>query len=103
MIQIFEKYFKDQREAQQLILDRLAEFESAIRYDYIPGIEMLIEVLQRNGVRMAVVTSSDQAKMTHVHQAHLHTASFFIVILFADLSTTVEIRKPPGLPSTAPT
>ena len=85
LIQIFEKYFKDQREAQQLILDRLAEFESAMRYDYIPGIEMLIEVLQRNGVRMAVVTSSDQAKMTHVHRAHPELGQIFEHILTAEM------------------
>ena len=61
LIQIFEKYFKDQREAQQLILDRLAEFESAVRYDYIPGIE------------------------THVHQAHPELGQIFEHILTAEM------------------
>ena len=56
-----------------------------MRYDYIPGIEMLIEVLQRNGVRMAVVTSSDQAKMTHVHRAHPELGQIFEHILTAEM------------------
>ena len=85
LIQIFEKYFKDQPEAQQLILDRLVEFEGSMHYDYISGIETLLESLRLNRVRKAVVTSSNHTKMTYVHRARPELARIFEHILTAEM------------------
>lgn len=41
------------------------EYESKMNYDFFPGALAFILDLKRNGVRTAVVTSSDQKKMAH--------------------------------------
>jgi beta-phosphoglucomutase len=39
-------------------------------YEYIPGVEAFIAELRRHGVKIAVVTSSNEEKMQNVYNAH---------------------------------
>lgn len=70
LTQIYDKYFGDKPDAQQEITAGLNVFEKEMSYEYIPGIEAFIADLRRNGVKIAVVTSSNEEKMQNVYNAH---------------------------------
>jgi HAD superfamily hydrolase (TIGR01509 family) len=54
-------------------------------YEYIPGAREFIEELKRNGVRMAVVTSSNEEKMKNVYRTHPEFTSYFDEILTGEM------------------
>ena len=70
LLQIYEKYFSDQPEAQLEISAELYVYEQKMSYEYIPGVEAFIADLRRNGAKIAVVTSSNEEKMANVYNAH---------------------------------
>ncbi|WP_242357882.1 HAD family hydrolase [Bacteroides acidifaciens] len=70
LTQIYEKYFPTLPEAQQEITAKLNVFEKQMFYEYIPGVEAFIADLHRHGVKIAVVTSSNEEKMQNVYNAH---------------------------------
>lgn len=70
LAQIYEKYFSDKMEAQQQITLSLNRFEKEMSYQYIAGVEDFIADLHRHGVKIAIVTSSNEEKMQNVYNAH---------------------------------
>lgn len=70
LTQIYEKYFSALPEAQQEITALLNVFEKKMSYEYIPGVKAFIADLHRHGVKIAVVTSSNEEKMQNVYNAH---------------------------------
>lgn len=70
LTQIYEKYFPVLPEAQREITTKLNVFEKQMSYEYIPGVEAFIADLHRHGVKIAVVTSSNEEKMQNVYNAH---------------------------------
>lgn len=70
LTQIYDKHFSDKPEAQQEITAGLNVFEQQMSYEYIPGVEAFLAELRRNGVKIAVVTSSNEEKMQNVYNAH---------------------------------
>lgn len=70
LTQIYDNYFSDKPEAQQEITAGLNVFEQQMSYEYIPGVEAFITELRRSGVKIAVVTSSNEEKMQNVYNAH---------------------------------
>lgn len=70
LAQIYEKYFADLPEARREISADLSVFEKEMSYEYIPGVESFIADLRHNGVKVAVVTSSNEEKMQNVYNAH---------------------------------
>ena len=60
LTQIYDKYFSDQPEAQQEITAGLNVFEKSMSYEYISGVEAFIANLRNHGVKIAVVTSSNE-------------------------------------------
>ncbi|WP_294474545.1 HAD family phosphatase [uncultured Bacteroides sp.] len=70
LTQIYDKYFGDKPDARQEITAGLNVFEKEMSYEYIPGVEAFIADLRRNGVKIAVVTSSNEEKMQNVYNAH---------------------------------
>lgn len=70
LTQIYDNYFSDKPQAQQEITARLNVYEKQMSYEYIPGVEAFIADLRRNGVKIAVVTSSNEEKMQNVYNAH---------------------------------
>lgn len=67
---IFETYFHDMESEQAEILPQLTEFEADMSYDYVPGVYGFMQKLKAAGVPMAIVTSSNDAKMANVYKAH---------------------------------
>ncbi|MDE6988970.1 MAG: HAD family hydrolase, partial [Bacteroides acidifaciens] len=60
LTQTYEKYFLALPEAQREITAKLNVFEKQMSYEYIPGVEAFIADLHRHGVKIAVVTSSNE-------------------------------------------
>lgn len=87
LFQIFEKYFSGKTEIQQEIIKSLDEWEYNMSYDFIPGIIDFLESLRKNNVKMAVVTSSNDAKMENLYRAHPEIKSYLDAVVTADKIT----------------
>ena len=84
LTQIYDRVFADLPDEQPLITQRLDEYELQMTYDYIPGARAFIENLRQQGIKTAVVTSSNQPKMRNVHRAHPELTELFDAILTAE-------------------
>lgn len=85
LAQIYNKHFQDKEETQQQISADLSEFEYKMSYEYVPGVQEFLLDLHRNGVGIAVVTSSDEDKMENVYRIHPEFKSQFDFILTAGM------------------
>ena len=79
--QIFEKHFPGMEEEQKRLSDLVADLESNMVYDYIPGAFEFMSSLKAAGIPMAIVTSSGKAKMEQVLQAHPELDALVDVVL----------------------
>ena len=70
LIQIFEKYFEGMDAQKAEIVPRLNEFERTMPFEYIPGALEFMKKLKKAGVPIAIVTSSNDAKMEKVYKVH---------------------------------
>ena len=70
LIQIFGKYFDGMTKEQEEIVPMLNEFERNMTYGYIPGAEEFMKELKDAGIPMAIVTSSNDIKMSNAYKAH---------------------------------
>ena len=84
LVQIYDRFFAGMEQAQRDITLRLDEFERKMSYDYIKGVESFIKDLRANGVKTAVVTSSNQAKMENVYKSHPEFMSYFDIVLTSE-------------------
>lgn len=85
--QIYNKYFKDQKDIQDKITKELNIFESKMEYQYIDGVINFFKDLKKNKVKMAIVTSSNDEKMKSVYLRHPELKGFFDCIITADKIT----------------
>lgn len=83
--QIYEKYFEGMEDVQHQIRVDLDLYEQNMSYQYIPGLVTFLDDLRRHGVKMAIVTSSNQKKMQNVYRVHPDLQSHFDKIITADL------------------
>lgn len=65
---ILDTYFKGQTELQKHIIEELYEFEKNMSYAPIPGVMEFMKQLKAASVPIAVVTSSNKAKMENVYR-----------------------------------
>lgn len=84
LVQIYDRYFGGEMEKQQTITKGLDEFERSMDYAFIPGFNEFIQKLRENGIKTAVVTSSNIAKMENVYRAHPDFKSLFDAILTSE-------------------
>lgn len=70
LIQIFCGYFDGMLKEQEEIVHDLNAFEQQMSYDYIPGALEFLQDLKNRGIRTAIVTSSNDIKMSNVYAAH---------------------------------
>lgn len=85
LTQIYDKYFSGNLKGKQpLITERLNHFEHNMRFDYIAGFEDFVSNLHLNGVKTAVVTSSNTCKMESVYAKQPHFKQLFDAILTAE-------------------
>lgn len=83
LVQIFDQYFPDAkiREEIKIMLD---EYEAEMRYEFVAGAREFIEDIKAHGVKCAVVTSSNQIKMTSVARKMPEFNAIFDRILTAE-------------------
>lgn len=84
LVQIFEKHFAGMDEDQKQITEDLNRYESQMKYEYLPGIEAFLKDLRNHGVKIALVTSSNNQKMSVVYNAQPGFKAYFDRILTAN-------------------
>lgn len=85
LVQIYDAWFSGPlAERQAEITERLNRFEQQMSYDYIAGFVEYITELRKNGVKTAVVTSSNQPKMEAVYQSRPEFKGMFDAILTSE-------------------
>ncbi|MBR1545371.1 MAG: HAD family phosphatase [Prevotella sp.] len=90
--QIYDLWFNGElTEIRPLLTQRLNAFERDMDYLYIAGFEGFVTDLRKQGVKTAVVTSSNQEKMQSVYRKHPEFKSLFDAIL---TSEDFEYSKP---------
>ena len=72
LMYIYDTFFPGMTKEREEITAGLDRFEQDMSYDFIPGVEEFIADLHRNGVKMAVVTSSNDKKMEAVYLSLIH-------------------------------
>lgn len=63
-------HFDGVSKSKDEIIKELYEYERNMSYDYIPGADEFMKDLHARGIPMAIVTSSNDAKMVNVRKAH---------------------------------
>lgn len=84
LVQIFDKWFKEQDALQQMLVEKLNDFEMNMDYQYIPGVLGFLSELRSCNVRTAVVTSSNLDKMSNVYKVHPEFKANFDRILTSE-------------------
>lgn len=80
---IFANYFPDPQWQEEITRELIA-WEAQMRYEFYPGALSFIQDLKRNGVKCAVVTSSDQTKLASVRKQIPQLDDLFDRILTAE-------------------
>lgn len=85
LVQIYDAWFSGPLEGQQAVITaRLDDFERQMSYDYIEGFEDYIRSLRQQGVKTAVLTSSNQPKMEAVYAKRPEFKTLFDAILTSE-------------------
>ena len=83
--QIFDRAWTGPLEKErQHVVERLDAFEAQMRLDYVEGFVPLLNSLRSHGVKTAVVTSSNQQKMSNVYSKHPEFRPMFDAILTSE-------------------
>lgn len=80
---ILATYYPDP-EIRAKVEARLYEEEEKIKYKLIPGAERLLDDIKRLGVPVALVTSSNDIKMSHLWSQHPELKDMFDAIVTGD-------------------
>ena len=83
--QIYDTWFNGNlKEIRPLLTERLNDYEAQMDYIYVPGFEAFVASLREEGVKTAVVTSSNQPKMEAVYRSHPEFRDLFDAILTSE-------------------
>ena len=83
LVKILGDYFPEENE-RKAITDAINDFERNMSYPFVPGVENYIKSLKSNGIRTAVVTSSNLLKMENVYRCHPGFKEMFDIILTSE-------------------
>ena len=85
LVQIYDAWFSGPLQSKQaLITSRLDAYERQMTYDYVAGFQSFVANLRQQGVKTAVVTSSNREKMSAVYASHPEFQSLFDAILTSE-------------------
>ena len=84
LTQLYERYFLHPSELQLQITRELNEFETRMQFEYSPGVVDFMKELREKGVKIAIVTSSNDKKMANAYRAHPELLTLVDEILTAD-------------------
>ena len=83
--QIYDTWFDGElRAVRPLLTNRLNAFEYQMQFLYVDGFEQFIASLRKQGVKTAVVTSSNHQKMESVYRQHPEFKAMFDAILTSE-------------------
>lgn len=85
--ELYKNYFGEVEGLQDHITQKLLEFEGQMHFEYIAGAAEFIRELRERGVRLAIVTSSNDAKMANAYREHPEILSMVDAIITADRVT----------------
>ena len=83
LVKILGDYFPEENE-RKAITEAINDFERNMSYPFVPGVENYIKSLKSNGIRTAVVTSSNLLKMENVYRCHPGFREMFDMILTSE-------------------
>ena len=84
LTQIYNHYFAGQPDQQAEITRRLDAYEQQMPYIYVDGFVDFLKQLKQNGVKTALVTSSNKAKMENVYHQHPMFKQLFDAVFTAE-------------------
>lgn len=85
LVQIYDAWFSGELQGKQAVItERLNLYEQQMDYIYVPGFEDYVKKLRTQGVKTAVVTSSNRIKMEAVYQRHPEFKGLFDAILTSE-------------------
>ena len=89
LTQILSAYFADEAIARQVV-EQLNDFETRMSYPYVEGAIDFVSELRKAGIPMAIVTSSNKAKMECLYQQHPEFSQLFDRIFTQALGLTAK-------------
>ena len=84
LIQIYSQFFLQPEGLQSEITRELLDYETRMSFEFIPGVVDFMKELRLKGVKIAIVTSSNDQKMANAHRALPELKSMVDYIVTAD-------------------
>ncbi|MBQ9193901.1 MAG: HAD family phosphatase [Bacteroidales bacterium] len=85
LTQIYDKWFSGPLDTErEALTERLDAFEAQMDFPYVKGAPEFVRALREKGLRTAVVTSSNHAKMQNVFHSHPEFTALFDRIVTAE-------------------
>lgn len=82
--EIYDKFFNGKLDLQKKISQELDAFEQEMSFFYVNGFREFLADIKNNGMKVAVVTSSNKAKMSQVFSQHTDFKTLFDIILTSE-------------------
>lgn len=93
LTQILERYFPE--EVREEVVEKLNQYERAMRYEIFPEVRDYLEGLRSRGVKCAIVTSSNLEKMDNLWTQQPWLREYFDVVITDE---DVTLSKPDPQP-----
>ena len=87
LIQIYKQFFREPEGLQDEITRQLLDYELTMHFEYIDGVVDFMKELREIGVKLAIVTSSNDAKMANAYREHPELKTMVDFIVTADRVT----------------
>ena len=87
LIQIYKQFFREPESLQDEITRQLLDYELTMHFEYIDGVVDFMKELREKGVKLAIVTSSNDAKMANAYREHPELKTMVDYIVTADRVT----------------
>ena len=87
LIQIYKQFFREPESLQDEITRHLLDYELTMHFEYIDGVVDFMKELREKGVKLAIVTSSNDAKMANAYREHPELKTIVDYIVTADRVT----------------
>jgi HAD superfamily hydrolase (TIGR01509 family) len=87
LIQIYKQFFCEPEGLQDEITRQLLDYELTMHFEYIDGVVDFMKELREKGVKLAIVTSSNDAKMANAYREHPELKTMVDFIVTADRVT----------------
>ena len=84
LLQIYSQFFLQPEGLQSEITRELLDYETRMTFEFIPGVVDFMKELRLKGVKIAIVTSSNDQKMANAHRALPELKSMVDYIVTAD-------------------